>query len=92
MQDHIDRIHNKIQLILKHVAALEKENDQQKKDIQRLRQLKEAHETQVKNLLQQNYILKAATNQMSEADKAALEQSINKYVRDIDKCISLLSE
>ena len=92
IQDHINRIHNKLQLMLKHMAALEKENEQHKKDVQRLRLLKEAQEIQVKNLQQQNYILKAATNKMSEADKIALEQSINKYVRDIDKCIGLLSE
>lgn len=92
VQDHINRIHNKIQLILKHLAALEKENEQQRKDILRLRQYKEAYQIQVKNLQEQNYILKSATNNMSEADKTALEQSINKYIRDIDKCIGLLSE
>lgn len=92
VEDHINRIHNKIQLMLKHLAALEKENEQQGKDILRLRQQKEAFDIQVKNLQEQNYILKAATNNMNEVDKTALEQSINKYVRDIDKCIGLLSD
>lgn len=78
--------------MLKHIAALEKETEQQKKDILRLRQQKEDCEVQVKNLQDQNYILKAATGSMSDAEKTAFEQSINKYVRDIDKCIGLLSE
>lgn len=78
--------------MLKHIAALEKETEQQKKDILRLRQQKDDWEVQVKNLQDQNYILKAATNTMSEKEKTAFEQAINKYVRDIDKCIGLLSE
>ena len=92
IEDHINRIHNKIQLMLKHMHALEKDNEQQKNDLQRLRQQKDSFEMQVKTLQEQNYILKAATGNMTETDKTALEQTINKYVRDIDKCISLLNE
>lgn len=92
IQEHINRIYNKLQQKLKHLAALEKENAQQQKEMATLRQQKEDLELQVKSLQEQNYILKAATNTMSAADKTALEQSINKYIRDIDKCIGLLRE
>lgn len=92
VKEHINRIHNKIQLLLKQLSALEKEKDQLEKDNIRLRQQKEIYESHVKNLQEQNYLLKAATNNMSDVDKTALEQSITKYVRDLDKCIALLSE
>jgi hypothetical protein len=29
---------------------------------------------------------------MSEADKKAFEKNINQYIREIDKCIGILSE
>ncbi len=92
IKEHITRLHNKVQLLLKHMAALEKQNEQHKKEIKLFNEQKELLEVQVKNLQEQNYILKAATSKMSGDDKAALEQTINKYVRDIDKCIGLLSE
>ena len=89
---HITRIYNKIQLVLKQLAVLQKENEQLEKELLRTRQQKDIYESQLKNLQDQNYILKSATQNMSETDKAVFEQSLNKYVRDIDKCIGLLSE
>lgn len=92
IQDHINRIHVKLQQMIKYQSALETGNNQKAKEIIRLKEQNELHDIAIKKLQEQNYILKAATNSLTEADKTALEQSINKYVRDIDKCIGLLSE
>jgi ABC-type iron transport system FetAB ATPase subunit len=43
-------------------------------------------------LEEQQLILKSSTGKMNEADKKAMEQVIGKYIKEIDKCIALLSE
>ena len=40
---------------------------------------------------QEQLILKASINKMDEAEKKEMEKKINGYLKNIDKCISLLS-
>jgi hypothetical protein len=37
-------------------------------------------------------LLKMATGQMLEADKKELEKRLNNYIREIDRCITMLGE
>lgn len=46
----------------------------------------------MEELVQQNLLLKASVTNMDGADKKALEQKIQHYIKNIDKCISLLSK
>ena len=48
--------------------------------------------TTINKLEQQVAILKSAAGQMTEPDKKLFEKHINQYIKDIDKCIGLLSE
>ena len=57
-------------------------------------QLKETAEQQkivLDEMKQEQLILKASIGKMDEKEKKLLEQKINSYIRNIDKCISLLS-
>ena len=45
-----------------------------------------------KALEEQQYILKSAAGELNNTDKKAFEQTISKYIKEIDKCIALLSE
>ena len=45
----------------------------------------------IENLRQEQLILKASIDKMDEVEKKELEQKINSYIKNIDKCISLLS-
>lgn len=92
LQDHITRIYTKLQQLLKQLSSLQKINEQQKAELLLLQEENSKCIQEIKLLQEQNYILKAATNTMNEQEKIALEQSINKYIRDIDKCISHLNE
>lgn len=71
---------------------LERENELLRGEIEELRKMRDRFEKQLGIVQEQNYILKASTNSLNEQDKIALEQTITKYIRDIDKCINLLSE
>lgn len=95
MQDldqYIKRINEKLQLLLKNYQALQKENERQSKLIDAMQQSKDKDAKQIIELNEKISVMKMASGQMSEAEKKDFEKNINRYIRDIDKCIGLLSE
>jgi hypothetical protein len=90
--DHINNIHFKLQLLLKQYDHLLKENSRQQQQIALLQKERELDKEKLEQYVQQNLILKASVTTMEEKDKKELEQKINQYVKNIDQCISLLSQ
>ncbi len=89
---HIARINTKLQDLLKKYASLQKQNHQQQELIAKLKEQQEAGEKKIKALEEQQYILKSAAGELNSTDKKAFEQTISRYIKEIDKCIALLSE
>ena len=92
LEKNIKRINEKLQQLLKNYQLLQKDNERQTKLIAELQQAGEKDAAQVSTLQEQVNILKAAAGQMNEEDKISFEKNINRYIKDIDKCIGLLSE
>ncbi|MEO5889009.1 MAG: hypothetical protein ABIQ31_02095 [Ferruginibacter sp.] len=92
LEENIRRINNKLQQLLKQHQALLKENGQLKATINELKNHRENDITRIRELEQQAGILKSAAGKMNEADKKAFEKHIDQYIKEIDKCIGLLSE
>ena len=92
LEEQFKRINAKLQQLLKQHLLLQKENEKLK-DILKIVQLSRDQDTeQINKLQQQVSILKTSIGQMTEADKKAFEKQINQYIKEIDKCIGLLSE
>ncbi len=91
-QEHLERIRNKMQLLIKQYQLLEKENEKLKADIEK----KQALELQLKErtavIEQQLNILKASSGQLDEASKKDLEKQLNLYIKEIDRCIAMINE
>lgn len=92
LEKNIKRINDKLQLLLKNYQQLQKDNQRQSLLIEELTKTKDKNGQQIKALQEQVNILKAATGQMNDADKKAFEKHINQYIKEIDKCIGILSE
>jgi chromosome segregation ATPase len=92
LDQHINRINQKLQQLLKNYQQLQKDNERQSKLIQTLQQEKESNSTTIQTLQQQVHILKASVGSMSDVEKKAFEKNINQYIKEIDKCITFLSE
>jgi uncharacterized phage infection (PIP) family protein YhgE len=92
LEQHIKRINDKLQHLLKNYQLLQKENSRQSELIMQLKEAKEKDNQQIATLQEKISILKAATGKMNETDKKEFEKNINQYIREIDKCIGLLSE
>jgi hypothetical protein len=92
LEQHIQRINEKLQQLLKQYRAALKENEKLKKELADIRGLQTERTKQMDELEQKVAILKTATNNMNEEDKKDLEKRINHYIKEIDRCISMLSE
>ena len=92
IEDHIKRVSNKLQQLLKQYLFLQKENERLKESVKELQHAKEQESEQISRLQQQVSILKTSIGQMTETDKKIFEKQINQYIKEIDKCIGLLSE
>ncbi|MEJ7610377.1 MAG: hypothetical protein WKF88_04275 [Ferruginibacter sp.] len=88
---HITGLSSKLQQLLKQYDLLRQDNLQQKKTVALLKDKQKLLEEELVMLHQQQLILKASLDKLDTKEKKELEQKINGYTRNIDKCISLLS-
>jgi len=92
LEQHIQRINEKLQQLLKQYRASQKETEKLKKELADIKSLQNEKIRQMEELEQKVAILKTATNNLNEADKKDLEKRLNQYIREIDRCIAMLSE
>ena len=92
IEEHIKRVTNKLQQLLKQYHALQKENEKLRDTLKEVQQVKEQEAEKIAQLNLQINILKTSVGQMTETDKKVFEKQINQYVKEIDKCIGLLNE
>jgi chromosome segregation ATPase len=91
-EQQLKRIQEKLQALLKHHAALQKENGKLKEELNGLRNAHQEQQQNLDSLKQQVSILKAGGGGMSPDDKKEFERRINSYLKEIDRCIALLGE
>lgn len=91
-EQHLKRIQDKLQQLLKQYAALQKENSRLIQELASAQQKISAYQKNTDELKQQVSVLKLSTGEMSEADKKEFEKRINGYLKEIDRCITLLGE
>ena len=92
LEAHIKSVNEKLQLLLKKHAALKKENDTLKEELSNFKEKEVEYKYALHELDQKVIILKAASGQMPEADQKEFEKRVNQYIKEIDKCIGLLSD
>jgi chromosome segregation ATPase len=91
-EQHLKQIQDKLQQLLKQYVAMQKENDKLKEDLEIVKEKTFAQQKNIDELKQQAGILKINAAEMSEADKKEFEKRITVYVKEIDRCIAMLSK
>jgi chromosome segregation ATPase len=91
-EQHIKRIQDKLQQLLKQYAAVQKENNKLKEDLETAQQKISAQQKNADELKQQVGVLKLNAGEMGNADKKEFEKRINAYVKEIDRCIAMLGQ
>lgn len=92
LEQKIRSIALKLQKLLKKHAMLEKENRELRQKNEEYQAQKSADEKKIKALEEQHFLLKSAAGALSPDDKKNFERSLSRYIKEIDKCIALLSE
>lgn len=92
LEEQFKRINAKLQQLLKQHLLLQRENEKLKEALKIVQLSKDQDIEQIDKLQQQVSILKTSIGQMTAPDKKAFEKQINQYIKQIDKCIGLLSE
>jgi len=88
--EHISRVNEKLQLLLKQFQALQKENEKLKQELDQKNTFEKEMLQKTEALQQQVEIARVSAGQPGKDAKAELEKRINAYVKEIDRCIALL--
>lgn len=92
LEVQLKRIQDKLQQLLKQHSALQKENLRLKAELENSARSNLVHQQVIDDLKQQVEILKITSGEWNEKDKQEFENRINTYIKEIDRCIALLSE
>lgn len=87
----IKAIQEKLQLLLRQQQLLQKENQQLKKNLEKMQAEKLQKESDLQGLIQQLETVKIGGAQMSGSEKLLMEKRIDGYLKEIEKCLSLLN-
>ena len=92
LEIQLKRIQDKLQQVLKQHAALQKENLHLKEELDKNNRQSSSNQRNIDDLKQQVEVLKITSGEWNENDKKEFEKRINAYIKEIDRCIALLSE
>ena len=87
----IKSIQDKLQQLLKRQGMLQKENQKLKKDLEKTLSVTEEKEQTLQAIQQQMDVLKLGSGSLNDEEKNALSKRIDVYLKEIDKCLSLLN-
>jgi chromosome segregation ATPase len=90
--EQLNRVGEKLQQLLKQFEWIKKEKEKLSLELKQLKQKELGYHEKISNLEQQVMVLKATGDRMEEPDKKQLEKRLNGYLKEIDRCITMLSE
>lgn len=86
------RIQEKLQLLMRQRDVLLKENSKLKEELRQREKEQGEQLLKLDQLQQQIDILNVTGTTMNEEEKKALEKKLGQYIREIDRCITLLGQ
>ena len=92
LDQQFNLLNEKLLLLMKQHGRLKKENEQLREALNKQNEERASAQSHIDELTQQVAILKLSVGEMTEKDKKAFELKINRYVKEIDKCIAFLGQ
>lgn len=90
--DHLKRITEKLQDLLRRYDHLKKENERLRSELIPAKERERSFMEQIANLEQKLLVIKAGNGNLSDTEKKELDKKIHSYLKEIDRCISMLSD
>lgn len=88
----VNRVMQKLQLLLQEYQQLQKEQDRLLKQIKALEEENGLQKLKLDAMEVQLAALNSAKPSLSEEEKKQLERRLQQYIKEIERCIALLSE
>ena len=89
--DYINRVNEKLQLLLKRYDRLQKENRRMEEELTGIRKSMNEKSRYIEELEQRVEALKISKGNLTEEEKKATEKRIRHFLKEIDKCIAFLN-
>ena len=90
--DQLNRVHEKIQLLVSRVEFLQKENETLKREIKKKQKLSATRQSVISDLEQTINVLRITPVKMDETGRKELDKKLSSYLKEIDRCITLLEQ
>ena len=90
--EHIARVGAKVARLIKAYRSVLNENERLKEELQKKTAAENKLREQSRIMEQQLNMLKATSGQLDEQAKKDLQKQLNHYIKEIDRCITLLGE
>jgi peptidoglycan hydrolase CwlO-like protein len=90
INNHINQLHEKLQLLIKEYKQLQKDNKKLQKDITVLENEQTAKNLLLQQLEQKVTAVQITGGQWEDSQKQVLQKKIDAYLKEIDKCLALL--
>ena len=91
-EEQIKDINKKLQQLIKSYGALQKENSILSREIDEYRKREKAELEKINVLEMQASILKASAGKMDGDEKVEFEKRINQYIKDLEKCATMINK
>lgn len=91
LDTQLQSIQEKLQQLLKQYQALQKENQQLKRELALHHAALENKNFRLNQLEQQVDVLQVSAKTQTAEERKALEQRVDQYLKEIEKCLSLLN-
>ena len=91
-EQSLQRINDKLQQVAQRYQSLQKENQQLTREIRVLKERDDAREKKIIELELKLAAIKTATGRLDDSEKREIDKRLNHYIREIDRCIALLSD
>jgi chromosome segregation ATPase len=84
------RLGNKIQMLIRQHESLQKTNDKLKSELKSAQEKIQLYQEEIAGLQQRVLVLKTSSGQLNDNDKKDLEKRLNHYLKEIDRCITMM--
>lgn len=90
LNEHINELQDKLQLLLKAYRQLQKENQRLEKELNSALQLQASNDAALSVLEQKLAAARMSNGNWDPEAKQKLQKQIDTYLKEIDKCLALL--
>lgn len=91
-EEQLKVISDKLQLLVKKFAAMNKENISLTTELDKIKLREKDFQKKFSYLEMETSILKASAGKMDDKEKTTFEKQINQYIKDLERCMTMLNK